>query len=211
MEDKARKELEELIEEGESYNSLFEIKELEIPENVIWPYDTYIYVLPEDTRDDYNQWLEMCSYWVDLNNHSQFKNINEIIKKLQTDLSIDDNKKLIGKLRAMLKYPQKKRPTMNENKKESQLANVFNINQTQNQSQEQSQSQKLLQEVFLEAIKDDLTGAQVKELRAILDEHKGDIEKAKPKLKDKLLSFGGNILSGIITNIMTNPAVALFM
>lgn len=199
MEDKARKELEELIKEGESYNSLFEKKEFEIPENVIWLYDTYTYVLPEDTRDDYNQWLEMCSYWVDLNNHSQFKNINEIIKKLQTDLSIDDNKKLIGKLRAMLKYPQKKRPTMNEDKKESQPTNIFNINQSQ------SQSQNIVVNAFIKAINEELAEEQALELKSILDEHKGDIEKAKPKLKEKLLSFGGDVLSGIITNILTNP------
>jgi|GEM_PF-2078954 len=72
------------------------------------------------------------------------------------------------------------------------------------QSQQQEQSQQLVVEIFMEAIKDELTGKQQKEIKAIFEEEK-DIEKAKPKLIDKLKGFGENVLSNIVANIITNP------
>lgn len=74
------------------------------------------------------------------------------------------------------------------------------------QSQQQEQSQQLVVEIFMEAIKDELTGKQQKEIKAILEEEK-DVEKAKPKLIDKLKSFGENVLSNIVANVITNPKV----
>ena len=34
-----------------------------------------------------------------------------------------------------------------------------------------------------------------------------NVEEAKPKIIDKLKSFGESVLSGILTNIITNPAI----
>ncbi|WP_321517316.1 hypothetical protein [uncultured Bacteroides sp.] len=87
------------------------------------------------------------------------------------------------------------------NKKDS---STFNITNTLTQSQQQEQSQQLIVEIFMEAIKDELTGKQQKEIKAILEEEK-DIAKAKPKLIDKLKGFGENVLSNIVANIITNP------
>ena len=88
-----------------------------------------------------------------------------------------------------------------EKKKSSSSISVTN-NLTQ--SQQQEQSQQLVVEIFMEAIKDELTGKQQKEIKAIFEEEK-DIEKAKPKLMDKLKGFGENVLSNIVANIITNP------
>lgn len=84
--------------------------------------------------------------------------------------------------------------------------NSSSISVTNNltQSQQQEQSQQLVVEIFMEAIKDELTGNQQKEIKAILVEEK-DIVKAKPKLIDKLKGFGENVLSNIVANIITNP------
>ena len=82
---------------------------------------------------------------------------------------------------------------------------VITIHQSQTQTQNQSQEQKILHEIFIEAIKDGLTGIQQKELRAILEEHKDDVEKAKPKLVNKILSFGKDVASNILANILINP------
>jgi len=88
-----------------------------------------------------------------------------------------------------------------EKKKSSSSISVTN-NLTQ--SQQQEQSQQFVVEIFMEAIKDELTGKQQKEIKAILEEEK-DIVKAKPKLIDKLKGFGENVLSNIVANIITNP------
>ena len=40
-----------------------------------------------------------------------------------------------------------------------------------------------------------------------IKEEKGDLEKAKPKVIDKLKSFGENVASNILANIITNPAI----
>lgn len=86
-----------------------------------------------------------------------------------------------------------------EKKKDS---SIININLSQ--SQQQEQSQQLVVEIFMEAIKDELTGKQQNEIKAIWEKEK-NIEKAKPKLIDKLKGFGENVLSNIVANIITNP------
>lgn len=61
--------------------------------------------------------------------------------------------------------------------------------------------------LFLEAIKDDLTGRQVKELKEIVIESGNDKEKVKDGLIAKLKSFGSNVAANIVANILTNPAI----
>ena len=38
-------------------------------------------------------------------------------------------------------------------------------------------------------------------------EKEGDLEKAKPELIDKIKSFGKDVASNILANIITNPAI----
>ncbi len=85
-----------------------------------------------------------------------------------------------------------------------------NNNMSQTQSQSQSQNQNQMQEIaitiFLDSIKDELTGRQMKEIKEIVDQEE-DVNQAKPKIIDKLKSFGGDVLSNIIANIITNPTI----
>ena len=74
-------------------------------------------------------------------------------------------------------------------------------------SQTQSQEQSLAVELFIEAIKDDLTGRQIKELKAVVEEADNDLQKARPGILAKLKEFGGNVTSNIIANILTNPII----
>lgn len=60
--------------------------------------------------------------------------------------------------------------------------------------------------IFLDAISDELTGKQIKEIKEIMAQEK-DIEKAKPKIIEKISSFGLNVASNIIANIITNPNI----
>ena len=81
----------------------------------------------------------------------------------------------------------------------------FTINN--NNQQKQNQTQSLAINLFLEAIKDDLTGRQVKELKDIVAESSSDKEKARDGIIAKLKSFGDNVAANIVANILTNPVI----
>ncbi len=82
----------------------------------------------------------------------------------------------------------------------------INININQSQIQSQTQEQKQVIEIFLEAIKDELTGKQFKELKEIAKEEPNP-EKAKTKVLDKIKSWSGDVLANVVANIVTNPTV----
>lgn len=62
-------------------------------------------------------------------------------------------------------------------------------------------------DLFTKAIEDVLTVSQIKELKKVVEEEGGDVEKAKPKLMEKLKSFGENLSSNIVANLLTNPTI----
>ena len=62
-------------------------------------------------------------------------------------------------------------------------------------------------EMFLDAIKDDLTGKQIKELKKIINEAGDDKEKARSGIISKLKSFGSDVVANIVANIITNPMI----
>lgn len=83
---------------------------------------------------------------------------------------------------------------------------TININVNQSQSQTQSQEQKQINEIFLESIKEELTGKQFKELKEIAKEEPNP-EKARTRILDKIKSWSGDILANVVANIVTNPTV----
>jgi hypothetical protein len=93
-------------------------------------------------------------------------------------------------------------------KKDIQIDKSVNVsvNQNQSQKQKQEQTQEQILDIFLESIKDELTGKQYKEIQQIREDEP-DIEKAKPKILHKLKEFGINVCASILANIVTNPAI----
>lgn len=104
---------------------------------------------------------------------------------------------LMGILEAIIELPEKIERKMFSQK---ELGTIININQTQIQSQE------IAIHIFLEAIKDELSGKQLKEIKDIIAEE-SEPEKAKSKVMEKLKSFGENVLSNIVANVITNPTI----
>lgn len=91
-------------------------------------------------------------------------------------------------------------------KKDGDAINVTTtINNTNSQSQ--SQEQSLAVELFIEAIKDDLTGRQIKELKAVVAEADNDLQKARSGILAKLKEFGADVVSNIVANLLTNPMI----
>lgn len=86
--------------------------------------------------------------------------------------------------------------------------NSVNVNTTVTQSQEQKQNQQqdVIVKILLEAVKDELTGKQRKELLAIAEETK-EPQIAHKSILAKLKEFGEDVAANIVANIITNPKV----
>jgi hypothetical protein len=81
-----------------------------------------------------------------------------------------------------------------------------NINVNQNNHQNQSTSISFQLDFLVEILKDELKGGQVKELKAIL-ESSDEPEKKTKRFIDKIKSFGSDVASNILANLLTNPQV----
>lgn len=77
------------------------------------------------------------------------------------------------------------------------------INNTNSQTQNQEQNVNVL----VKLLEDSLTYSQLKEIKSIIDSEKSNIESSKPKLIDKIKSFGHDLAPSIVANIITNPSV----
>lgn len=102
--------------------------------------------------------------------------------------------KMLAILQACLEMPQ----IINDTKNLNIIDKSINVHVSQNQSQRQSQSL----DFFMDLIKDELTGKQYKEIKEII-ETEPNPALAKTKLVDKIKSFGIDVASNIISNIIT--------
>lgn len=80
------------------------------------------------------------------------------------------------------------------------------LNQSQNQSQKQEQQQDVIVKILFEAVKDELTGKQRKELLAIAEKER-DTQETHKSIVAKLKGFGEDVAANIVANIMTNSQV----
>lgn len=118
-------------------------------------------------------------------------------------LSTSNFDKLLGVLEGCKILPTKVKVDVKSRANNSPNINFINQN-SQHQTQEQSQSIAI--EIFVDAIKDELTGKQVKEIKEIITDEP-DVKKAKVKLLDKIKSFGSDVASNVLANILTNPTI----
>lgn len=189
--------LNELINEGRAIKA--SITKVVLPPNVIAPTS---YKFADTTK--YEAWSNktiryLTLYFTEDRCITDFeKAIEGVVKARNSPNSFD---KLLGILEACLEFPEiPKKQDGNQGREETP------IQITVNQSQTQSQQQSIAFEIFIESIKDELTGKQQKEIKAIIDEEV-DPANAKTKIVDKIKSFGSDIASNIIANIITNPAI----
>lgn len=188
--------IDELIEEGKS----FEIKSTGFQEGfaagcrVIYEPTKYI-----SNGDQYYEWIAKTKRFLQLN-YPQDIAVKDFARIADEDIS----EKNICALVAIL-VSLKEMPELCEYKEsENMSGTTITVNQNQHQQQSQTQSQSF--ELFMDAIKDHLTLGQFQELQKIVKETP-NAEEARPKIIDKLKSFGESVLSGILTNIITNPAI----
>lgn len=162
---------------------------------ITWEWGTYYEIIDEE---NYHLWIAQCIRYISVYYPDELSRFEELSKK---GAEPKIHQQLLGVLGAIKLIPE-----INPHLKKDDISKI-NINNYNSQTQNQTQSQQIAIQLFLEAIKDELTGKQTKELKQIIEDHKDEPEKIKPKLLEKLESFGIGVLSGIVGNILTNPQI----
>ncbi len=82
----------------------------------------------------------------------------------------------------------------------------INVNVNQHNHQNQSTTITIQFDFLFELLKDELKGGQVKELKAIIESDEPAEEKKKSFI-EKIKSFGNDVASSILANLLTNPQI----
>ena len=154
--------------------------------------------------DNYHVWLATTKRYIG-SHYPQDKDVAEFERISKEHLSSNQQNKLLGILEEFAKIPSIIPENLQDKKGNGAIQVTANINNSN--SQMQSQQQSLAVELFLEAIKDDLTGRQIKELKDVVAEAGNDLQKARPGIIEKLKSFGADVVSNIVANLLTNPVI----
>ena len=191
MEEIVKNELDALIQEQkERIPKLVKCEEF----CTYYVYDYYI-------EEAYIKWKENAKRFLEINFIGD-KHIDEFNKTCdEKDLTPKQQNKLLAILEAFKKYPQ-----IIESKKATNRGSNINISNNISNTNTQSQSQQQGIEILIKSLEDELSVSQLKALKQIV-EKEGDLEKAKPELIDKIRSFGKDVASNILANIITNPAI----
>lgn len=191
--------LDKLISDGELI--LSQIYKIEYPSNIICTFVDY--EIPEYCK--YERWKSLVIRFLSLNFPGDrcikdFENAAIELKKQHNSPEIFE--RMIGILQSCILFPSL--PQKEETKPIIDKSVNANVHQSQDQSQTQKQGFAI--DIFLEAIKDEITGKQLKELKSIAQEESNP-EKAKSKILNKVKSWGESISASIIANIITNPVI----
>jgi hypothetical protein len=180
--------LHNLIEEGEMLYPT--ISYVPSRPNVIRAHALYA----TSEKEKYQIWLSSVQRFIKTNHPSDLEEIQIINKKFNPDSHL----KILGILKAVRLLPNEPEKISNNMNGSSNQINITN---------NQNVSQQMTINLFMEAIKDEITGRDLKALKEILKDYEKEPEKTKVKLLEKIKGFGGDVLSNIVANILTNPAI----
>ncbi len=167
--------------------------------------DSKSYYFKYDDLDGYQKWLAKTVRFLNIT-YPNDKFVVDFEKVSENSLTPSQQNALLALLEAIASLPT---IVPVENKTKSKKAEPITIKNTINNTntQSQNQEQNIAINLFLDAIKDDLTGRQVKELKEILAEAGEDKVKARDGIIAKLKSFGSDVVANILANIITNPTI----
>ena len=183
--------LEQLIEEGKDIRKT--ISYINTPSGVFRTYAAYS--LADNSK--YEIWKNKSIRFLSINFPgdrciNDFEESAKEFTKTHHSPTVFDN--MLAILQACLEMPQ----VISVTKDSKVIDKSVNVHVNQTQSQQQSQSLDL----FMDIIKDELTGKQYKEIKEIAETEPNPTQ-AKTKLIDKIKSFGVDVTSNIISNIIT--------
>ena len=183
--------LEQLIEEGKDIRKT--ISYINTPSGVFRTYAAYS--LADNSK--YEIWKNKSIRFLSINFPgdrciNDFEESAKDFVKNHHSPYVFDN--MLAILHACLEMPQ----IVNVAKDSKVVDKSVNVHVNQTQSQQQSQSL----DIFIDIIKDELTGKQYKEIKEIVETESNPTQ-VKTKLVDKIRSFGIDVVSNIISNIIT--------
>ena len=183
--------LDELIIEGENFHVKTTAPSMGYKNGfrVIYQPTSYI-----ENGDEYTLWVEKSKRYIAAN-YPNDRALDDFVSVTNETPSNQNILKMVGILKSLKEVPDFC-PTTSKDKKDM----VLNISQSQTQNQQQNI------DLVVDLIKDALTGSLLKEIKAIAHEEK-EPEKAKSKIMEKLKGFGGDVLSNIVANLITNPTI----
>jgi hypothetical protein len=144
--------------------------------------------------DDYQNWQSSAQRFVKTYHVSDLEEIKEVAK----NLSPSNHRKILGILKAIKLLPTEPQKETNT---QNGWTNNINIENNQNNTQ------KLTITLFLDAIKGELTDKDFEEIKEIMQSYKTEPIRTKKKLIEIIKGFGGDVLSNIVANILTNPTI----
>ena len=171
-----------------------------------WGFSYYYY----NDSESYQKWLATTKRFISIK-YPNDKDVNEFDSISKEKLGPEQQKRLLAILEAFAALPTviPDNRTTQITEKKGKGKDAINVITTINISNIQSQSleQSLAVDLFIEAIKDDLTGRQIKELKSVVTEADNDLQKARLSIIAKLKEFGSDVASNIVANLLTNPMI----
>ncbi|TDQ23832.1 hypothetical protein [Tenacibaculum caenipelagi] len=140
-------------------------------------------------KEEYQNWQSSSQRFI----KTYFPSDLEDFRRNTEQLSPNNHQKMMGILRAIKLMPEEPIKTSGKGSGNTNIT----INNTQ----------QIVLNLFTEAVKDEITGKEYKELKEILKNYEREPEKTTSEIKEKLKKMGGDVLTNIITNILTNPNI----
>ena len=152
------------------------------------------YVHPD--QDAYEKWLMLTKRYINTAFPGD-KCVEEFEKLAEESPYPTQLSKMLGILEAMKQLPQ---VVVSKSEQSNPMVAITN-NQTQ------SQSQNVMLDVLVEALHEELSGKQIRELKSVAEDENLNEEEKKSSILDKIKDFGEDTLASIVANILTNPTI----
>lgn len=145
-------------------------------------------------EEDYKKWLQSIKRLVD----TMFPSSIERLSPYENKISPENHLEILGILEGIKNFPEEPKNEIKENDSDK-----ITINNNQNNIQ--NNTQQVILNIFIDAIRDEITGKELKELKEIMKNYEKNPEETKSTLLEKIKGFGKDVLSNIMANIITNP------
>jgi hypothetical protein len=180
--------IDELIKTGEKLSD--SIVYVPPSGNLIRTYKVYKSVW----ETDYQEWQSLVLRFIKNSYPNDLKEIEDALVKIDPSNHI----KIISIMKAIKIIPDGSKMIPSEKK---DIISQININNNQ------YNSQQITLNIFIEAVKNELTDKQFLELKEIIKANKEEPEEMKSKIIEKIKGFGEGVMSNILAGILINPAI----
>ena len=147
-----------------------------------------------DKEEEYQNWLHSVKRMID----TKYRSSIERLRPYEENISPENHIKILGILEGIKNFPEEP-----ENEIKGKSSDGITINNNQNNTQ--NNTQQIILNIFIDAIGDEITGKELKELKEIMKNYEKNPEETKSTLLEKIKGFGKDVLSNIMANIITNP------